>query len=144
MIEEKIAQSPATNSVEQVLGQIANAARVDNVFGQPIEREGTIVIPCAEIAVGLGMGIGSGPADEQGRPTGSGGGGGGGGRGRPIAVIVMSKDGVRVEPVLDLTKIVLATFTTGAFVLLWIGRLMRPGRSDKAPSLSRLKKVIES
>jgi len=62
-------------------------------------------------------------------------------------VIVMSKDGVRVEPVLDLTKIVLAMFTTGAFVLLWIGRLMRPmrpGRSDKAPSLSRLKKVIES
>jgi len=52
MIEEKIAQSPAPNSVEQVLGQIANAARVDNVFGQPIEREGTIVIPFAEIAVG--------------------------------------------------------------------------------------------
>ena len=144
MIDQKISQSPATNSVEQVLGQLANAARVDAVFGQPIEREGATVIPCAEIAIGLGMGTGSGPMDEQGRPTGSGGGGGGGGRGRPIAVVVMTRDGVRVEPVLDLTKIVLATFSTAAFILFWIGRLSRLGRSGTGPSFSQLKRVIES
>ena len=144
MIDQKISQSPATNSVEQVLGQLANAARVDAVFGQPIEREGATLIPCAEIAIGLGMGTGSGPMDEQGRPTGSGGGGGGGGRGRPIAVVVMTRDGVRVEPVLDLTKIVLATFSTAAFILFWIGRLSRLGRSGKGPSFSQLKRVIES
>ena len=144
MIDEKIPQTPATNSVEQVLGQLANSARVDAVFGQPVERAGTIIIPCAEIAVGLGMGTGSGPMDEHGRPTGSGGGGGGGSRGRPIAVIVMSNDGVRVEPVLDLTRIVLATFTTGAFMLVWLGRLARLGRSGKGPSLGQLKRAMES
>ena len=144
MIDEKIPQTPVTNSVEQVLGQLANSARVDAVFGQPVERAGTIIIPCAEIAVGLGMGTGSGPMDEHGRPVGSGGGGGGGSRGRPIAVIVMSNDGVRVEPVLDLTRIVLATFTTGAFMLVWLGRLTRLGRSGKGPSLSKLKRSMDS
>jgi uncharacterized spore protein YtfJ len=144
MIDEKITQPAVTNSVEQVLGRLTNAARVDAVFGQPIEREGATVIPCAEVAVGLGMGTGSGPMDEHGRPMGGGGGGGGGGRGRPIAVVVMTRDGVRVEPVLDLTKIVLATFSTGAFILFWLARLTRLGRSGKGPSFSQLKKAIES
>ncbi len=144
MIDETIAQSPVTNSVGQVLGQLANAARVDAVFGQPIERDGATIIPCAEIAVGLGMGTGSGPMDEHGKPVGSGGGGGGGSRGRPIAVIVMSRDGVRVEPVLDLTKIVLGSLTTGAFMLFWLGRLARTNRGGKGPSFSQLKRAIES
>lgn len=144
MIDEKNMQPAVTNSVEQVLGQLANAARVDTVFGQPVEREGATIIPCAEIAVGLGMGTGSGPMDEQGRPMGGGGGGGGGGRGRPVAVVVMTREGVRVEPVLDLTKIALASFSTGAFILFWIARLTRLGRSGKGPSFSQLKRAIES
>ena len=144
MIGEKIAQTPATGSVEQVLGQLTSSARVEAVFGQPIEREGATVIPCAEIAIGLGMGTGSGPMDEKGQPTGSGGGGGGGGRGRPIAVVIMTKDGVRVEPVLDLTKVILATFSTGAFMLFWLARLTRLGRSSKSPTFSQLKRAIES
>lgn len=144
MIDEKNMQPAVTNSVEQVLGQLANAARVDTVFGQPVEREGATIIPCAEVAVGLGMGTGSGPMDEQGRPMGGGGGGGGGGRGRPVAVVVMTREGVRVEPVLDLTKIALASFSTGAFILFWIARLTRLGRSGKGPSFSQLKRAIES
>jgi len=146
MIEEQSKQSSqhvVADSVGQVLGQLANSARVDAVFGQPIERDGTIIVPCAEIAVGLGMGTGSGPMDEHGRATGSGGGGGGGSRGRPIAVIIVSREGVRVEPVLDLTRIILATFTTGAFMLVWLGRLTRLGRSGKGPSFSQLKRSIE-
>ncbi|HLX57853.1 MAG TPA: spore germination protein GerW family protein [Ktedonobacteraceae bacterium] len=144
MIDEKIAKSPVVGSLEQVLGQLVNSASVDTVFGQPVERDGATIIPCSEIAVGLGMGTGSGPVDEQGNSTGSGGGGGGGSRGRPVAVIVMSKDGVRIEPVLDLTKITLAAFTTGTFMLLWIGRLIGPGRKGKGPSFSKLARAVKS
>src|ERR1700686_4507002 len=101
MIDEKVAKPGVAGSLEQVLGQLVSSASVDNVFGQPVERDGATIIPCSEIAVGLGMGSGTGPVDEQGNPTGSGGGGGGGSRGRPVAVIVMTKEGVRIEPVLD-------------------------------------------
>jgi len=143
MIDEKIEKPAATGSIEQIVSQLVSNAHVDSVFGRPIERDGATIIPCSEIAVGFGMGSGTGPVDERGNKTGSGGGGGGGSQGRPIAVIVMTKEGVRIEPILDLTKVVLAAFTTGAFMLFWFGRLTRLGRKGKAPSFSQLKKAVK-
>jgi uncharacterized spore protein YtfJ len=62
-------------------------------------------VPGAE---GAGGGV---EAGEDGSPAvegaGGGGGGGGGSTGRPVAVIVLGPDGVRVKPVLDMTKLVL-------------------------------------
>ena len=141
MIDEKIAKPAATGSVEQVLSQLVNNASVDTVFGRPIERDGATIIPCSEFMLGFGMGTGSGPIDERGNSMGQG--GGGGSQGRPIAVVVMTKDGVRVEPVLDLTKVTLAAFTTGAFMLFWFGRLFGLGRKDKSPSFSQLKRAVK-
>lgn len=143
MIDEKITKPAATGSVEQVLSQLVSNASVNSVFGQPVERDGATIIPCSEIMVGFGMGSGTGPVDERGNPMGIGGGGGGGSQGRPIAVVVMTKDGVRVEPVLDLTKVVLAAFTTGAFMLFWFGRLTGLSRKDKGPSFAQLKRAVK-
>jgi uncharacterized spore protein YtfJ len=143
MIDEKTAKPAVTGSVEQVLNRLVSNATVDSVFGRPIERDGATIIPCSEIMVGFGMGNGTGPVDERGNVTGQGGGGGGGSQGRPIAVIVMTKEGVRVEPVLDLTKVVLASMTTGAFMLFWFGRLTGLGRKAKGPSFSQLKKAVK-
>src|SRR5581483_5721182 len=135
MIDEKITKPAATGNVVQAISQLVSNASVETVFGRPIERDGATIIPCSEIAVGFGMGSGTGPVDERGNPTGGGSGGGGGSQGRPIAVIVMSQEGVRIEPILDLTKVALAGITTGAFMLLWIGRLVGFSRKDKGPSL---------
>lgn len=144
MIDEKTTKPAATGSVVQAVSQLVSNASVETVFGQPIERDGATIIPCSEISVGFGMGSGTGPVDERGNPTGGGSGGGGGSQGRPIAVIVMSQEGVRIEPILDLTKVALAGITTGAFMLFWIGRLVGFSRKDKGPSLSQLKRVIKS
>lgn len=143
MIDEKITKPVVTGSIEQVLNRLVSNATVDTVFGRPVERDGATIIPCSEVMVGFGMGSGTGPVDAQGNPTGAGSGGGGGSQGRPIAVIVMTKDGVRVEPVLDLTKVVLAAFTTGAFMLFWFGRLTGLSRKDKGPSFSQLKRAVK-
>ena len=58
-------------------------------------------------------GEGSEPQDPAMEGAGGGGGGGGGAMARPVAVIVMGPDGVRVKPVLDVTK--LAVTALGAF-----------------------------
>jgi uncharacterized spore protein YtfJ len=51
---------------------------------------------------------------------GAGGGGGGVSTGRPVAAISIGPDGVHVEPVVDVTKIGLAFFTTlGAMALMF-------------------------
>jgi uncharacterized spore protein YtfJ len=143
MITDEKARAPLTDSTEQVLGRVVTAARADTIFGQPVERGDTTVIPCSEVAIGLGMGSGSGPVDEKGNQTGGGSGGGAGARGRPVAAIVITKEGVRVEPIFDLTRIVLASLTTGAFMLFWVGRLFLMKRSGKGPSFSQLRRVIE-
>ena len=51
---------------------------------------------------------------------------------RPVAAIVISPAGVRVEPIVDVTKIVLATFTTLGFMVAMLTRM----RNTKPPKLS--------
>ena len=143
MITEEKAKAPLANPTEQVLDRLVTTARADTIFGQPVERGDTIVIPCSEVAIAMTMGSGSGPVDAQGNSTGGGSGGGGATRGRPVAAIVITKEGVRVEPIFDITKIVLASLTTGAFILYWVGRLFSMKRSGKGPSFSQLRRVIE-
>lgn len=106
----------------RVMERLLAAADVARVYGAPISREDTLVIPAAEVlAVAgfvLGGGSGSAPSADEGERRGRGGGGGGGGRtlARSVAVIVVSRDGVRVEPVFDFTKIALAALTAAGFV----------------------------
>lgn len=144
MITDENVQAVPVDPTEQALSKLLIAANADAVFGEPVVNGNTTVIPCSEVVIGMGMGSGGGPADENGKSTGSGSGGGGGARSRPIAAIIISQDEVRVEPILDITKIVLASLTTGAFILLWIGRLSLLGRRDRLPSLSRIRRSIES
>ena len=114
------------------LQRLLSTADSSKVFGAPVSSAGYTAIPAAEVmsggGFGSGMGFGSphthrkqaadeasgiagggpeeagevGPAMEG---AGGGGGGGGGAMARPVAVIVVGPDGVRVKPVLDITKL---------------------------------------
>jgi uncharacterized spore protein YtfJ len=126
MTQERTTGS-ASETLERTLNQALSSVRADAVFGRPIERGATVVIPCAEVMVGMGMGVGrgSGPAvNGQNTGGGEGLGGGGAGRGRPVAVLVIGQDGVQVQPVLDVTRLVLAGMTTAGFMAFWLTRLV--------------------
>ena len=144
MITDENVQVAPIDATEQALSKLVITASADAVFGEPVVNGDTTVIPCSEVVIGMGMGSGGGPVDENGNPTGSGSGGGGGARGRPVAAIVITQEGVRVEPIFDITKIVLASLTTGTFILLWIGRLFLMKRSSRVPSISKIRRSIES
>ncbi|HOO54237.1 MAG TPA: spore germination protein GerW family protein [Methanothrix sp.] len=64
------------------------------VIGDPITAGENTVVPLLSVGAGFGAGAGSGKGDE-----GTGGGAGGGFGIKPVAVIVIEKDTVRVEPV---------------------------------------------
>ena len=92
------------------------------VFGPGVRAGEHTVITAAEVHVGMGVGYGSGSGSEgdTGGGTGGGGGGGGASAGRPVAAILISPQGVRVEPIVDATKIALAFFTMlGAIFMTW-------------------------
>jgi uncharacterized spore protein YtfJ len=124
------------DKVQQNMDRFLNSAHVDAVYGAPIAHEETIIIPTAEVLSFTGFGVGGvsgngpvNPADPEGVvPEGEGFGGGGGGRvfSRPVAVIIAAPEGVRVEPVVDVTKIGLAALTAAGFMFgMWM-RMARP------------------
>jgi uncharacterized spore protein YtfJ len=133
--EKVIWQSIKSN--EQALAfieKLFGVAEPGVVFGEPVSRGDHTVITASEISMGGGFGLGSGgglsgEAGAQGGDTssgqvtpgfGAGAGGGGGALGRPVAAIVISSDGVRVEPIIDATKVALAflAFVGSVTVLL--------------------------
>ena len=118
----------AVDTIQTTMDKFLSAASVEAVYGPPIREGETIVIPTAEVlsVAGFGLGAGSGPQGPgDGENTGNGSGGGGGGRvlSRPVAAIVISPAGVRVEPVVDVTKIALAVFTTLGFMTAMMARM---------------------
>ena len=118
----------------ELMKKLFDAAKPEAVYGKPVTAEGQTIITAAEVTVGMGFGFatGSGPAaetgDEQDKVGGAGGGGGGGAGSRPVAVIRISQDGVQVEPVMDMTKIALAFFTTIGSIFLMGSKMRRAAR----------------
>jgi len=64
-----------------------------NVLGEPIERDGSTIIPI--VSFGFGFGAGGGSDQKSGTRGGTGAGGGI----KPLGAIIIDKDGARVEGV---------------------------------------------
>ena len=129
------------DDINATMKAFIDTANVDRVYGAPVEVGEIKIIPAAENLVVMGFGAGSGygttdfESDEEtpkkGEGMGEGGGGGGGGRtlSRPVAVIIASPEGVRVEPVADRTKVIMAAITAAGFVAGMFLRMTRGPRS---------------
>lgn len=133
MTDEMNTNPPVNSGLEMyqdTVEEFLAAADVRVVYGEPIQHDDTMIIPTAEVLCGMGFGVGSGTGISADRDVdkpsqGSGVGGGGGGRilSRPVAVVVASPEGVRVEPVIDITKIALAGLTAMGFMISMMFRM---------------------
>lgn len=116
----------AIDMAQETLETFIETADVSKVYGEPITHEDTLILPAAEVlaVAGFGAGYGSGGPEDGG---GAGGGAGGGGRtfSRPVAVVIADKNGVRVEPVMDPTKIALTFFTAMGFMMATIAKMKK-------------------
>ena len=125
----------------ELIAKLATVAKPGLVYAKPVTVGDHTVIAASEVSVSLGVGYGlggpvgassaaeSGEDDRQevqGMDTVLAGGGGGGGNAsaRPVAVVHISPDGVSVEPVFDVTKILMAFFTM-LLSIFAMGRQMR-------------------
>jgi uncharacterized spore protein YtfJ len=94
------------------------------VYGEPIEIDGRKVIPVASVRYAFGMGGGTGPKPEEADAPG-GGGGGGGLRVRPVALIEVTDGKVRVEPIVDVSRLGVMAMLVGAWSVFWIAYTIR-------------------
>lgn len=119
----------AIDLMQDVTGEFLDTASVNRVYGEPIREGETTIIPTAEIITVMGFGVGGGSGTgEEGQAKGDGVGGGGGGRtlSRPVAIILASPSGVRVEPIVDASKVAIAAVTAFGFILGMLLRMLSP------------------
>ena len=99
--------------ISEMVGQARDAMTVRRVYGKPIERDGTLVIPAAAVSGGGG---GGGGVDVNGQ---TGAGTGFGLHARPVGAFVIRDGDVRWEPVVDpmgRLLVIAATVTTGMLI----------------------------
>lgn len=150
---ENLDMTQGTDAIKEIMDNFVDTASVEAVYGKPIKSGDVTIIPTAEVLCGMGFGMGvgygMGPSDENraaeakaeasgdemenegtGPSGGAGSGGGGGGYtfSRPVALIISTPEGVRVEPVLDRTKILLAALTTAGFMVGMMARMLKGDR----------------
>ena len=82
---------------DKAVAEIERMLNTKTVVGEPITIEGNTLIPL--VNVGFGFGVGGGRGTEPQKGAGQGGGTGGGGGIKPVALIIINKEGVRVEPI---------------------------------------------
>jgi uncharacterized spore protein YtfJ len=116
-------------TLETIIGNIKETARVEAVFGKPEVIGEKTIIPIAQVGYGFGFGFGegTGPTVDEGEqaPGGKGGGGGGGVSARPIAVLEVTPEYTRVTEVADATRIVMCGIALGGWSVFWIARTLR-------------------
>jgi uncharacterized spore protein YtfJ len=128
--------SATFNYSQKATDSMFATADVSRVYGRPIKQDERVIIPAAEVFWAGGFGAGSGAWDAPSEETedttsGFGDGSGAGGRSfaRPVAVIIADDEGVRVEPIIDPTKILLAAFTAGGFMAAMAIRMLSPRKA---------------
>jgi uncharacterized spore protein YtfJ len=82
--------SKAVDEIERMLN-------TKTVVGAPITVDGHTLIPL--VSVGFGFAVGAGEGNDPKKGAGTGGGTGAGGGVKPVAMVIVDKDGVRVESV---------------------------------------------
>jgi len=102
---------------------LATAAKVKSVFGEPITAGEKTIIPVARIVYGFGGGTGSGGLETK-TARGEGGGGGGGVRALPVGVFEVSPKETRFVAIGDRKKS-LGTLLLGAGLGLLFARRKR-------------------
>jgi uncharacterized spore protein YtfJ len=126
---EKVDYNRPMDIFQDNMDTLLEVADVSSAYGDPVQSGDNLIIPAAEVLAGVGFGLGAGFGrnNKENESQGGGSGGGGGGRvfSRPVAVVIASPEGVRVEPVVDVTKIALAALTAGGFMLATLARMSR-------------------
>lgn len=85
--------------VRTTVEEIEKMLSTKTVVGEPMTIEGATLIPLIGVGFFFGAAGGSGKGETKAKGEGSGGGTGGAGGVKPVAVLVIDKQGVRVEPI---------------------------------------------
>ena len=105
-------------NIDEMLREARGAMTARTVFAEPIERDGALVIPAAQVRGGGG---GGGDSDNNG-------GGGFGLSAKPAGAYVVRDGTVRWEPAIDINRIVLGGQIVAIVLLLVLRSILKSRR----------------
>lgn len=85
--------------LKTAIEEIERILNTKSVVGDPITIEDNSIIPLVSIGFGFGAAMGIGKKPDSSKGEGAGGGTAGGGGIKPIGIIVIGKDGVRLDTI---------------------------------------------
>lgn len=112
------------NLLKQSVGELDKLLKAQNVIGKPSTHDGVTVIPLVSFGFGFGAGGGTGKKEESGAGT------GGGGGIRPVAVIVIDKDGTRIQSIRGASATLIESLSEGIGKV--VERTRKPDGQGKA------------
>ncbi|HOK53684.1 MAG TPA: spore germination protein GerW family protein [Armatimonadota bacterium] len=117
----------AKDLIKSITDKLSMTTQVNAVFGEPQTVGKKTIIPIATVNMGFGAGGGEGKqAKDSGEPTqeGAGGGGGGSGSAKPLAILEVTEESTKLIPVIDVTRIVVASLTFAAVTTYLITKFL--------------------
>jgi uncharacterized spore protein YtfJ len=121
------ASAPTTTSpmdVQRLIEGARDAMTAKRVYGDPVERDGTTVIPAARVRGGGGGGSGRGSGPD-GEGEGSGSGAGFGLDARPVGAYVIRDGAVEWQPAVNRERITLALIGLAGLVVWALRSVLR-------------------
>jgi uncharacterized spore protein YtfJ len=128
---------PQTSFLERLADRLELGSNARAIFGAPIEREGTTVIPVAKARWGMGGGWGTkrDPSDAPTRRSGTG--GGGGAIVKPLGFIELANGEAKFRPIRDPAVTAITVIAGGLLGLSALGMVTGP-RARKMRSFLRI------
>jgi uncharacterized spore protein YtfJ len=108
-------------NVDEMLTGVRDALTVKRVYGDPIERDGILIIPAAKIRGG-----GGGGSDSENNA-----GGGWGMTAKPVGAFVVRDGNVTIEPAVDVNRVV-GLGVLAFIVAIWSWRSVAKARARAA------------
>jgi uncharacterized spore protein YtfJ len=118
-------KSPGDALIERLAERVGGHAKVEAVFGTPIQQGELMIVPVARVRWGVG---GGGGVDRRDDGAASGSGGGGGVAADPVGYIEMTNAGVIFRPISDAfpsPPLILASALAAAVVLRALAKFRR-------------------
>ncbi len=98
------------------------------VYGEPIERDGLLLVPAAAVMGGAGAGSGESKGTAEGGAPTEGSGGGWGGMARPAGAFVISQGRARWQPAVDVNLVILGGQVVAIAALLVLRSILKARR----------------
>ena len=126
------------DELQKRFADMQGKANTQAVFGDVIEIDGRRLIPVASVQYLFGIGGGQGPTRSGARSRGARkptvpppGGGGGGMHLEPIALVDLSNGRMRVEPIINFTKLIVVALVVVAWSIFWVARSANAGAARR-------------